>query len=162
MPRQVLGTHVGSIQVQRGVQHIGVRDFLPRQNRFGFHFVVREHLRQLLYQVRPELRRTRNGGGVGAGPVQCGESARNLRNTPGGPVVQAQLRVGERAIVPHGSRGRGGGFEVGAEGAAQPLHGLQVERLEFIDQRVGAGFGGSLGLHLTRIDPTPSRMRLNP
>ena len=28
MPRQVLGTHVGSVQVQRGVQHIGVRNFL--------------------------------------------------------------------------------------------------------------------------------------
>ena len=81
--RQVARRDPAAREVGAGLQHIGIGNLLGAQADFEGGTVIPHQGRQLLQQIRPEMRRLRHRGGVGAGRLELRRRAGKTRDRPG-------------------------------------------------------------------------------
>jgi hypothetical protein len=129
----VLGADVGLVQVDAGVQHVGIGDFLAGAVDLDLDLEVVEQQGQLLDQVILELVGLGDRGGVDAGPADPGVRARQLGRQGLGIIDQPQLGIGERAVEPRLRVGSGSMFEIGAKRGPQGVDGAFVFCVELLN-----------------------------
>jgi hypothetical protein len=130
----VLAADVGLVQVDAGVQHVGIGDLLAGPVDLDLHLEVVHQQGQLLDQIVAELIGLGDRGGVDAGPADPGVRARQLGRQGLGIVDQPQLGIGERAVEPRLRVGPGPMFEIGAKRGPQGVDGAFIFLIEPLDR----------------------------
>ena len=114
--------------------------------------VILVQQRKLFFKIRAEQGRAGDGGAVAAGVGKTGVGAGFWRRAGAAVPGHRERWINKKALVSGLLVGKFPCFDIFADGAAQRIDGLFIQRVEFF-QRLSRGQAGALIIHLCLLVP---------